>query len=74
MRDPNRIEPMLSLIREIWYRCPDLRLTQLIMNALKMNQDPYYIEDDNLKKALEEYTELTRRENIDHKSSIQNTK
>jgi len=68
MRDPNRIGPILRLITEIWHTYPDLRLTQLIMNALKMNQDPYYIEDDKLKKALEEYAELSRRENIDHKS------
>ena len=73
MRDPNRIEPMLALIREIWYKYPDLRLTQLIMNALKMNQDPYYVEDDKLKKALEEYAALQRRENFDNKSNIQNT-
>ena len=59
MRDPNRIEPMLALIREIWHVYPDLRLTQLIMNALKMNQDPYYVEDEKLKKALEEYKEQT---------------
>lgn len=54
MRDPKRIEPMLELIREIWYKYPDLRLTQLIMNALKMNQDPYYVEDEKLEKALKE--------------------
>ena len=59
MRDPNRIEPMIALIREIWYKQPDLRLTQLIMNALNMNQDPYYVEDEKLKKALEEYKEQT---------------
>jgi uncharacterized protein YihD (DUF1040 family) len=57
MRDPERIEAMIALIRKIWYRAPDLRLTQLIMNALKMNDDPYYVEDDKLKKALEEYIE-----------------
>lgn len=54
MRNPKRIEPMLALIREIWYKYPDLRLTQLIMNALKMNQDPYYVEDEKLEKALKE--------------------
>ena len=36
MRDPKRIEPILSLIREIWTKHPDLRLTQLIMNALNI--------------------------------------
>ncbi len=53
MRDPKRIEPMLALIRKIWYQYPDLRLTQLIMNALSMNQDPYYVRDEQLKEALE---------------------
>lgn len=53
MRDPKRIEPILSLIREIWTSEPDLRLTQLIMNALRVNCDPYYIEDDDLQEGLE---------------------
>ena len=57
MRNPNRIESILALIRKIWYRYPDLRLTQIIMNALNMASDPYYIEDEKLKKALEEYIE-----------------
>lgn len=55
MRDPERIEPILSLIREIWIKAPDLRLTQLIMNALNVNYDPYYIEDDDLEKGLKDY-------------------
>ena len=66
MRDPNRIEPMLQLIREVWYTAPDLRLTQLIMNALKLNQDPYYVEDERLKKALEEYKKLQRKSEVIH--------
>lgn len=55
MRDPKRIDKILSLIRNIWYAKPDLRLTQLIMNALEMNQDPYYVEDDRLEEALKQY-------------------
>ena len=55
MRDPKRIKPILSLIREVWTKAPDLRLTQLIMNALKADYDPYFIEDDDLEKALKEY-------------------
>lgn len=70
MRDPNRIEPIIKLIKEVWYTYPDLRLTQLIMNALKMNSDPYYIEDEKLYEALKEYKELTRRENFDNKSNL----
>jgi len=59
MRDPNRIEPIIQLIKEIWYSQSDLRLTQLIMNALKMNSDPYYIEDDKLEEALKDYKKST---------------
>ena len=54
MRDPKRIDQILSLIGEIWHKNPDLRLTQLIMNALQMNQDPYYIEDYILLEKLKE--------------------
>jgi len=75
MRDPNRIEPILGLIREIWHRYPDLRLTQLIMNALKMAKDPYYVEDETLKKALEEYKkEMMEEKQFDNKSNFQNSK
>lgn len=59
MRDPQRIEKILGLIRKVWYKSPDLRLTQLIMNALRMNSDPYHIEDEILEKALKDYYELT---------------
>ena len=55
MRDPKRIDRISKLIKEIWKNNPDLRLTQLIMNALQMNQDPYYVEDDKLEKKLKEY-------------------
>ena len=62
MRDPQRIEKIIGLIRKVWYKYPDLRLTQLIMNALKMANDPYYIEDDVLEKALKDYDELTEEQ------------
>ncbi len=55
MRDPARIERMLGLVKKVWVTVPDLRLTQLIMNALKMNSDPYYVEDDKLEIALKAY-------------------
>lgn len=59
MRDPKRIEKILGLILKVWHKSPDLRLTQLIMNALHMSGDPYYIEDDDLEKALKNYYDLT---------------
>ncbi len=52
MRDPERIERIQSLIDKIWKKMPDLRLTQLIMNALGMSRDPYHVEDDVLEQAL----------------------
>lgn len=57
MRDPTRIKRMLKLVEKIWVKHPDLRLTQLIMNALRMNSDPYYVEDDKLEDALKLYYE-----------------
>lgn len=57
MRDPKRIDRMLKLIEKVWKSSPDLRLTQLIMNALKMNYDPYYVEDDKLERAIVEMYE-----------------
>jgi len=52
MRDPARIKRILGLVEKIWNDAPDLRLTQIIMNVLRMNSDPYYIEDDKLEDAL----------------------
>ncbi len=58
MRDPKRIPEIVGLVEKIWKKYPDLRLTQLIMNALKMSSDPYYVEDDKLHEALKTYDEM----------------
>lgn len=58
MRDPKRIKRILQLVEIIWEDNPDLRLTQLIMNSLNIENDPYYIEDDDLEKALLEYIKV----------------
>ncbi len=51
MRDPSRIDEMLAALRDIWEESPDLRLGQLIVNAIRP-ADPcpeiFYIEDDGL--------------------------
>lgn len=52
MRDPDRIDRMLALVRQLWRKHPDWRLTQLIMNAWGQNRDPYHVEDDELEVAL----------------------
>lgn len=57
MRDPNRIEPIITEIENFWKENPDLRLGQIIANCLRaydgrLNCDPFYIEDDQLLKGL----------------------
>lgn len=51
MRDPARITPLLELIEAIWRRHPDMRLCQLIGNALP-GQDAYHVEDGALEVEL----------------------
>jgi hypothetical protein len=64
MRDPNRIPNILSKIEKLWKKQPDLRLMQLLINALRP-ADPcselYSIEDSKLEKRLIEYGELIER-------------
>ena len=52
MRDPQRINRVLKLIKKYWKLHPDMRLTQLIMNALQITEDPYYYEDEILEQKL----------------------
>jgi uncharacterized protein YihD (DUF1040 family) len=57
MREKDRINRILNNIEELWIANPDLRLMQLLMNVLELNQDPYYVEDDILEKKLKEYSD-----------------
>lgn len=52
MRDPERIDKILNTIRLIWTDCPDLRLGQLIVNAVGLETDLFNIEDDILNREL----------------------
>lgn len=61
MRDPKRINRMLKKIKKLWKTYPDMRLTQLIMNALAMNEDPYYIEDELLERKIDELSEVLKQ-------------
>ena len=54
MRDPNRIDFFLEVIKGIWLTYPDLRFSQLVLNAI--DDDDYYLEDiDTLKRFLSVY-------------------
>lgn len=46
MRDPNRIDNFLKTIEKIWKSNPDLRFSQLVLNAI--DEDDYYREDDEI--------------------------
>lgn len=52
MKDPKRIKRIIKLIENIWKDNPEWRLTQLMMNALTMSKDPYYVEDGVLEDGL----------------------
>ncbi len=56
MRDPARIDPLLELVRQVWVRSPDLRLGQLIVNAVRPGQpcpEVFAVEDTVLARRLE---------------------
>ena len=51
MRDPARIDNILSTIKKVWDKAPDLRLCQLIGNCFDSG-DLYHVDDDRLMVAL----------------------
>lgn len=56
-RDPKRISKILNILKQIWKMNPDLRLGQLILNAVN-EEDLYYMEDDKiLEKIVSTYSQ-----------------
>ena len=53
MRDPKRIDKLLSTIKLIWKANPDLRWQQL-MNYIDSNDSKYHMEDEEFIKILNE--------------------
>lgn len=62
MRDPQRTDRILNLVKEIWERCPDMRLGQLLSNFAQFNTDPYYYEDDRTEQRLMEALWMLEKE------------
>lgn len=56
MRDPNRIDVICGLLKEVWKQYPDWRLGQLIFN-LTGKCDCFYVEDNVLEEALKRLKE-----------------
>ena len=70
MRDPKRIDVILQEISNIWHKCPDMRLGQLIGNVLE-GAALYYVEDDGLVSALKDmYEEAKEPVKFDDESYI----
>ncbi len=70
MRDPKRIPEILNELKAIWGSFPDLRLGQLLLNAVR---DPvlYYLEDEEIIKILKDhYSEVKNIET--NKPNVQN--
>ena len=55
MRDPNRIDEILNTVKIVWNQYPDMRFGQLVVNVLGI--DPFYIEDDVILKAFQNWIE-----------------
>jgi uncharacterized protein YihD (DUF1040 family) len=55
MRDPKRIDALLTQVREIWEKNPDLRLGQLLCNVIDEDEDPYNVEDEILAHRLDAF-------------------
>ena len=61
MRDPARIDDVLAAVRAAWAESPDLRLGQLIVNAVRPTNpcpEVFYTEDDALVQGLRSFREL----------------
>ena len=56
MRDPDRIDRVLSQLQILWHKDPDLRLGQLfsLLKNLSSQKDSdgFYIEDDELEEIM----------------------
>lgn len=59
MRDPDRINDVLTVLKECWKKYPDWRLGQLFCNLQRATgTDLFYIEDNKMIKLLKEYFEM----------------
>lgn len=51
---------MIDVILQSWIKCPELRLGQLIVNAIRFAENPnvplFYIEDSELESAIIEFS------------------
>jgi hypothetical protein len=57
-RDPQRIDPLIDALRELWHRHPDYRLTQLIVNLTgEVSPEVFSFEDVPLEHEIRRWLE-----------------
>ena len=64
MRDPERIDEILGLVRQVWLQDPDLRLGQIIVNAVRPGNtcpEIFAVEDTALRRGLIRFLESLRQ-------------
>ena len=68
MRDKKRINQILGTLALIWEENPDLRLGQIIGNALILHDGPsvplYYVEDDVTLECLKKHLTQIKDETL----------
>jgi len=67
VRDPNRIPQVLGVINGVWNQAPDLRLGQLLLNALPPGKELFYVEDDILLQGLKD---LAKQMQNSHRDAV----
>jgi hypothetical protein len=60
MRDPSRIPAIMYRLETLWRKCPDMRLSQLLMccASTQTDLDPsnlFYVEDTILLDGIEQF-------------------
>lgn len=57
MRDKQRIDKILDLVRELWEKYPDQRLGQIMYNYVFDNRmvDMFYVEDEDVINSISKY-------------------
>ena len=60
MRNPERIIEIMTLLQKGWEKVPDWRFGQLVENFKRYIgvNDMFYLEDDELKKAIIDFFDL----------------
>lgn len=71
MREQERIDRILSLLKAYWHTYPDLRLGQLVCNMADEDEkrqeiksigtDPFYLEDEDLEETLRHLLRAKRK-------------